>query len=423
MNSFLRTSTGMSLFIGNKPYTIDEHHQNYELVKAALREKRWNDIPDLINVAKAVKAYVEATLQGTSDLKVDLDSSMVTFRGEEVHGVLVSRILDMAADQFDVTPMALFLANLYDNPSNKAVEQLYGWMEANGITITEDGYLLAFKRVQDDFTSFYDSKTDNSIGTTPSLPRNKVDDRSDVTCSHGLHFCSQAYLPSYHGGRGKVLLLKINPRDVVSIPTDYGNAKGRACAYLVLDELKGDARTGIEEHNVIPQAVVISTDDVNRSNAFKLGYAAGYKDGRGKKARGTSINYAQFDDLSASAVALRDAYNEYDAGYEVGRKDGRCQQPNLFGTGVTVVAIVPSAFDPLGDRVINVLRDQIGWGDGSDITLDMNKDDLNIDSMDEVEIVMALEDEFDIELPDDAVEKVVNVADLINVVRDAVNAP
>jgi acyl carrier protein len=419
MNSFLRTSTGMSLFIANKPYTIEENHQNYELVKAALREKRWNDIPDLINVAKAVKAYVEATLQGTSDLEVNLDDSSVTFRGEPVHGVLVSRILDMAADQFDVTPMALFLANLYDNPSNKAVEQLYSWMEANGITITEDGYLLAFKRVNDDYKSFYDGTTDNSIGTTPSLPRNKVDDRSDVTCSHGLHFCSQAYLPHYNGGRGRVLLLKINPRDVVSIPTDYNNAKGRACAYLVLDELKGDARTGVEDHNVIPQAVVISTDDVNQSNAFKTGYAAGYKDGRGKKASGTSIDYSgcTSDDFEEQERALAD----YDTGYGVGRKDGRSKKPNLFGTGVVSPEKLVEAFDPLRDRVLKVISDQLGMP-LEDITLNQTHEDLGADSMDDVELVMGLEDEFEIELNDDEVERCVNVADLVNLVRAKVNA-
>lgn len=397
----------MSLFIANKPYTIDENHQNYELVKAAVREKRWNDIPDLINVAKAVKAYVEATLQGNSDLEVDLDSSTVLFRGEPVHGVLVSRILDMAADQFDVTPMARFLANLYDNPSNKAVEQLYSWMEANGITITEDGHLLAFKRVDNNFKSFYDGTTDNSIGTTPSLPRNKVDDRSEVTCSHGLHFCSQAYLPHYHGGSGKVLLLKINPRDVVSIPTDYNNAKGRACAYLVLDELKGDARTGVEEHNVIPQAVVVSSDDVNQSNSFKAGYADGYKDGRSKKARGTTNDGD-------------DGTQDYEDGYEAGRVDGRSKKPNLFGQGVVAPVAENEPFDDVRDRVLRVLSEQLGMP-LANITLNQTKDDLGADSMDEVEIVMALEDEFDIELPDDEVERCANVADLVNLVRDRVN--
>lgn len=419
MNSMLRTHDGMSLVIDNKPYTVQDRHQNYELIKQALREKRWSDIPNLINTAQQVKQYVEATLKTDQALEVDLENSTVTFRGEPVHGILVDRILDMAADEFDVTPMALFLANLYENPSNKAVEQLYSWMEANGITITEDGHLLAFKRVNHEFKSFYDGETDNSIGTTPSLPRNKVDDRSEVTCSHGLHFCSQAYLPHYHGGQGKVLLLKINPRDVVSIPTDYNNAKGRACAYLILDELKGDARVGIEEHNVVPQAVVLSSDDVNKSNAYKAGYAAGYKDGRGKKARGTSYNEDDYVDSDNSDDATN-GRDEYVNGYEAGRLDGRQQRPNLYGNGVQAPVTEAKPFDDVRDRVLKVLNDQLGFNDGY-ITMDATKETLGVDSLDEVEIVMALEDEFGIQLADEQVERVTNVADLVNLVRDEVN--
>jgi hypothetical protein len=37
-----------------------------------------------------------------------------------------------------------------------------------------------------------------------------------------------------------VMILKINPADVVSIPTDYDGAKGRCCAYEVVAEVVGD---------------------------------------------------------------------------------------------------------------------------------------------------------------------------------------
>jgi hypothetical protein len=77
----------------------------------------------------------------------------------------------------------------------------------------------------------------NDIGSTPSMPRNEVDDRRDNVCSKGLHFCSWDYLPHYNGHRGKVVILKIDPADVVSIPSDYNNAKGRAWQYLVWDEV------------------------------------------------------------------------------------------------------------------------------------------------------------------------------------------
>jgi hypothetical protein len=67
------------------------------------------------------------------------------------------------------------------------------------------------------------------------MERNQVNDNKDVTCSAGLHFCSQGYLGHFSGER--VMILKINPRDVVSIPTDYNNTKGRCARYEVVGEV------------------------------------------------------------------------------------------------------------------------------------------------------------------------------------------
>ncbi len=44
-------------------------------------------------------------------------------------------------------------------------------------------------------------------------------------------------------------------------------------------------------------------------------------------------------------------------------------------------------------------------------------DDLGADSLDQVELVMAFEEEFDIEIPDEAAEKIVRVSDAVNFVK------
>ncbi|MCX7592690.1 MAG: acyl carrier protein [Fischerella sp.] len=48
--------------------------------------------------------------------------------------------------------------------------------------------------------------------------------------------------------------------------------------------------------------------------------------------------------------------------------------------------------------------------------------DLNADSLDTVELVMALEEEFDIEIPDEAAEKIVTVQDAVDYINDKVAA-
>ena len=44
------------------------------------------------------------------------------------------------------------------------------------------------------------------------------------------------------------MVLKINPRDVVSIPNDYNNQKGRCCRYEVIDEVP-QATSGADNYN------------------------------------------------------------------------------------------------------------------------------------------------------------------------------
>jgi hypothetical protein len=121
------------------------------------------------------------------------------------------------------------------NPSKRAVDELYGFLEKNNLPITPDGHFLAYKKVRDDYTDVHSGTMDNGVGQIVEMERNEVDDNKDRTCSTGLHFCSQNYLNHFGGER--IVIVKINPRDVVSIPSDYNDSKGRACRYEVIGEL------------------------------------------------------------------------------------------------------------------------------------------------------------------------------------------
>ncbi|KZL51143.1 acyl carrier protein [Nodularia spumigena CENA596] len=57
------------------------------------------------------------------------------------------------------------------------------------------------------------------------------------------------------------------------------------------------------------------------------------------------------------------------------------------------------------------------------ITLEANfANDLGADSLDTVELVMALEEEFDIEIPDEAAEKITTVQEAVDYINDKVAA-
>lgn len=69
------------------------------------------------------------------------------------------------------------------------------------------------------------------------------------------------------------------------------------------------------------------------------------------------------------------------------------------------------------EKITEILTDQLGLEE-DDITMDANFiDDLNADSLDIVELVMALEQEFDMQIPDEDAERITTVGDAVNYIR------
>ena len=68
----------------------------------------------------------------------------------------------------------------------------------------------------------------------------------------------------------------------------------------------------------------------------------------------------------------------------------------------------------VADRVRKIVVEHLGV-EGDKVTETASFiDDLGADSLDTVELVMAFEEEFGVEIPDDAAEKILTVADAIN---------
>lgn len=66
------------------------------------------------------------------------------------------------------------------------------------------------------------------------------------------------------------------------------------------------------------------------------------------------------------------------------------------------------------EKIKEIIVDQLGV-DESDVNMDSSfTDDLGADSLDLVELIMALEEEFDMEIPDEDAENIKTVADAVN---------
>lgn len=222
----------LTVFFEGQPYTINKQAHTYGLVLTAIKNNDVNALRNSLNIRQGI---AQALTKGSSASRVRIEQDQIFYDDREVTGLISSRIFEVIRLGLDVKPMIRFLENLMTNPSKRAVDELFGFLEACKLPITDDGHFLAYKRVRADYRDVHSGTMDNSVGQVLEMPRNLVDEDKNRTCSSGLHFCSYEYLSSFGGDR--IMVLKINPRDVVAIPTDYNNSKGRTCRYEVVDEL------------------------------------------------------------------------------------------------------------------------------------------------------------------------------------------
>ena len=219
--------------IGNKSHTVSKTHITYPQLVAAIKAGDWDKVKATIEPKKVVLSYGKGN--------VSIKGETLYWKGKELNTGLAVRMITMLQEGFPVEPMVNFMENLMSNPSKRAVDELYGFLEKGNLPITPDGHFLAYKRVREDYRDIHSGTMNNSVGQVVTMERNAVDYNKDQTCSSGLHFCSLSYLASFGGAR--TVILKINPRDVVSIPSDYDDAKGRCCRYEVIGEVDNNAQS------------------------------------------------------------------------------------------------------------------------------------------------------------------------------------
>lgn len=242
--AFVQGRDSVAFSVDGKPLIVPKTHVNYHNIIAALEKSDMDAVRPLLVSARQYIA-------DSSDGLITVKDNVLYFGDEKLHNSLTTRIIALLRDGFDVKPLSNFLRNLMDNPSKTAIDELYLFLEDCELPITADGHFIAYKMIRRDYTDKYSGKMDNSVGATVKMNRRDVDDKRANTCSDGLHFASLHYITNGSYGNqsngDRLVALKINPRDVVSIPSDYNNSKGRACEYLVLREMRWSERLPV--HN------------------------------------------------------------------------------------------------------------------------------------------------------------------------------
>ena len=191
--------------------------------------------------------------------QIEVKDGSVFVDGDVIQSVVADRIINFLADGVDCLPIFKFITRLQLNPSKRAVDELYTFLEHKHLPLTETGTFLAYKAVRNDFTDKHTGKFFNGVGEVLSMPRNKVDDDKNVGCSYGFHAGTLRYASEFACGSDKMVLVEIDPADVVSIPTDCQFQKLRTARYKVVAEYERP----LDEHVYESRFSTENDDDVD----------------------------------------------------------------------------------------------------------------------------------------------------------------
>lgn len=246
---FMIVDGNLTVVLKNKSYQVLKDHFNYKSIVEALHTADEDTMLNLIDVQNAVASF--------SDGSVEVKNGVVFYDGEEVHSTITKRLLDFMKNGLPFQPLVNFLKNLMLNPSMQSQRELYDFLEHKNLPITEDGHFLAYKAVSvyrgessvdkngktltdGDLVDKYTRKSyRNNIGDFPTMLRSRVDDNRRVGCSEGLHAGSLKYVEGHANCYDKIVIVKVDPQDVVSVPLDENCQKVRVTRYEVAAEYQG----------------------------------------------------------------------------------------------------------------------------------------------------------------------------------------
>lgn len=173
------------------------------------------------------------SLTAKLDNKLAIKDGSLFFEEFEIKGNLAERLVEGVRVGNDYKHLINFFYNIQKNPNLASRESAFTFVDENHFPLTDDGCFLGYKAVRNDFTDKYTGKIDNSPGNVVEMDRSKVNANRSEGCSYGLHVGNFEYVQSFGSNDDNWLIVKVNPEDVVSVPTEDCR-KVRVCRYEVI---------------------------------------------------------------------------------------------------------------------------------------------------------------------------------------------
>lgn len=245
-------ASSVTVFDGTPGGTVaTKDHPNFSRILATLQKGGTHNVADLFDIAKPL-----ANKFAQLSERVSVGDGMIYFDHDPVDNALTEAILRFYEQgNEDFKPLVSFMEKISDNPNLHSRMNLFRWLGKHKFAIAADGDLIAYKGVGSNFKSQTSGEAivngvkkngqiPNDPGTVVEMPRSKVTFDPRNGCSTGLHVANWSFARGFTSS-GTVLRVKVNPRDVVSVPVDAGDQKMRVCRYHVVDQVQSEDQSAL----------------------------------------------------------------------------------------------------------------------------------------------------------------------------------
>lgn len=253
--------------------TLDLATQTLTTDDEEVREKAFDAISAMHDISRRVATALQHIASETSGTFA-VSRSGVLYEGSLLPREISDHILRILSEAGQDSKgfeswgaFAKFVENLYTNVDEHVRDQLFSWIAAmsrisGGFTLTRDGHIIGYKGVtrngegipvsrrsghamvlstdpetgEEVLSDYKNQQIPNVVGTDVLMPRNEVQNDPSVGCSAGLHVATIEYARGF--ASGVLLTVKVNPKDIVSVPTECDAQKMRVSRYSVLSAVQ-----------------------------------------------------------------------------------------------------------------------------------------------------------------------------------------
>jgi hypothetical protein len=345
--NYILNPSSISFSLRNKLYRVEKTDSRYSSVIKAFNLSEDQMEQALLDILDNTKKLDDAEKKGFV-----ITDKEVTYLGQKLPDVLAQKVRIIYNEGLPLDLFVRFWENLSQNPSQTSVNEIYDFLAYKELPITDDGFFLAYKGLGLDYYSIHGNletvvtsgtvdnagRIYNGVGEYIEVLRRNVNDDRTVHCSSGLHCGSLNYSRDF--GR-RLVIVKVNPKDVVSVPSDYDCQKLRCCAYTVVADYEQEITAPVvdEDNQPIESSAHIERKENTAKRQAFIDRIAKYLDSKSYEEDYVSIRSIQgiFSPQWPSKEQIKDALQELEYNWTVG--------VGLGGDDVDLVILNDNVYD------------------------------------------------------------------------------